>query len=274
VALDDAAVGSAAELAGRVRSRQAAAALRIDLRRDGWRRSVTLSPALPTQVRVAPTSPASLPAAVATGDSPDARPDGLRAAVTVGDFQVKAAKATPYIGDGLREMLLTALHRSGYFIVVERMDIQGIAAEQALSRSTMARPDQAIPAAGMDVADLLIYGAVTEFEAEAGGSDFGLGAGGSTPFSFGAGGKQSHMAIDIRVADVRSGRLVLAKRFVGRADASRASLGVSPLVGGRNVPFSFGGFRNTPMERAIRDCVVQATQYVANNLPRDYFRHH
>jgi curli biogenesis system outer membrane secretion channel CsgG len=190
----------------------------------------------------------------------------------VGDFQVKAARANQYIGDGLREMLLTALHNSGRFIVVERIDIKGIAAEQALSRSAMARPDMAIPGAQMDVADVMVSGAVTEFEGEASGSDFQLGMP-SVPFTASRGGKTSHMAIDIRVVDVRSGRLLMARRITGAADSSKGSFGASPTVSGQLLPFSFGAFRNTPMEKAIRDAVIQATHYVANNLPSAYFRH-
>ena len=64
------------------------------------------------------------PVAGVVGDSVSARGDGRRASVAVGDFQVKAAKASQQIGDGLREMFLTSLHESGYFNVVERMDIQ------------------------------------------------------------------------------------------------------------------------------------------------------
>jgi curli biogenesis system outer membrane secretion channel CsgG len=169
-------------------------------------------------------------------------------------------------------MLLTALHNSGRFIVVERIDIKGIAAEQALSRSAMARPDMAIPGAQMEVADVMVYGAVTEFEGEASGSDFQMGMP-SVPFSASHGGKTSHMAIDIRVVDVRSGRLLMARRVTGSADASKGSFGASPRVSGEALPFSFGAFRNTPMEKAIRDAVIQATQYVSDNLPATYFRH-
>ncbi len=38
-------------------------------------------------------------------------------------------------------------------------------------------------------------------------------------------------------------------------------------------PVSLGGFRNTPMEAAIRDCVQQASEYITSSTPRKYFRH-
>jgi curli biogenesis system outer membrane secretion channel CsgG len=243
----------------------------LTVTRQGWEKLVTLQPgaALPATVYSAPEATPVYPA------SPNPPPDAsgpLKATVAVGDFQVKAARANQYIGDGLREMLLTALHNSGRFIVVERIDIKGLAAEQALSRSAMARPDMAIPGAQMDVADVMVNGAVTEFEGEASGSDFQMGMP-SVPFTASRGGKTSHMAIDIRVIDVRSGRLLMARRVTGSADASKGSFGASPKVSGQSMPFSFGAFRNTPMEKAIRDAVIQATQYVSDNLPPAYFRH-
>jgi curli biogenesis system outer membrane secretion channel CsgG len=243
----------------------------LTVTRQGWEKLVTLQPgaAEPAAAYAAQGAPPIYPA------SPYPTPEAsgpLKATVAVGDFQVKAARANQYIGDGLREMLLTALHNSGRFIVVERIDIKGLAAEQALSRSAMARPDMAIPGAQMDVADVMVNGAVTEFEGEASGSDFQMGMP-SVPFTASRGGKTTHMAIDIRVIDVRSGRLLMARRVTGSADASKGSFGASPKVSGETLPFSFGAFRNTPMEKAIRDAVIQATQYVSDNLPPAYFRH-
>jgi curli biogenesis system outer membrane secretion channel CsgG len=262
----------AGDLAILLRSLPEGQQVNLTVTRQGWEKQVTLVPggAPPPAAAYAGAEPPPL-----QPFSPYPPPEAsspLKATVAVGDFQVKAARANQVIGDGLREMLLTALHNSGRFIVVERIDIQGVAAEQALSRSAMARPDMAIPGAQMEVADIIVYGAVTEFEGEASGSDFQMGMP-SVPFSASHGGKTSHMAIDIRVVDVRSGRLLMARRVTGLADASKGSFGASPRVSGEALPFSFGAFRNTPMEKAIRDAVIQATQYVSDNLPATYFRH-
>jgi curli biogenesis system outer membrane secretion channel CsgG len=240
--------------------------------RQGWEKNVTLVPGAAPPPAYTHAGAEALPLQSSSPYPPPDASGPLKATVAVGDFQVKAARANQYIGDGLREMLLTALHNSGRFIVVERIDIQGVAAEQALSRSAMARPDMAIPGAQLDVADVMVSGAVTEFEGEASGSDFQMGMP-SVPFSASHGGKTSQMAIDIRVVDVRSGRLLMARRVTGSADASKGGFGASPKVSGEALPFSFGAFRNTPMEKAIRDAVIQASQYVANNLPPAYFRH-
>lgn len=254
---------TAADLASYLKSQPDGRTIKLTVNRSGWTKDLSIKS----------TADENRPAAVPRKQiTQTTHSSALKASVAVGDFQVKAANASAYIGDGLREILLTSLHNRGRYIVVERIDIQGIAAEQALSRSNMARPDQQVPSGQMDIADLLIYGAVTEFEPEASGKNLGAG-GGSLPFAFGHKDKQSHMALDIRVADVRSGRLLLSKRFVGSADAKSTSLGGAPKSGRHILPFSFGSFRNTPMEAAIRDLVVQAVDYLTNNLPKDYYRH-
>lgn len=160
----------------------------------------------------------------------------MKTAIAIGDFQVKAANASQYIGDGLREMLVTALHNSGRFVVVERMDIKGLAAEQALSRSRMARPGESIPEGQMDVADVMVYGAVTEFEPEVRGGGLSLGMP-NVPLTLGMQSKSAHMAIDVRLVDVASGRVLATIR------------------------------------QAIRECVEKATAYVGGNTPASYFHH-
>jgi curli biogenesis system outer membrane secretion channel CsgG/Flp pilus assembly protein TadD len=204
---------------------------------------------------------------------PSSVPRGpLKAAIAVGDFQVKAANAGQYIGDGLREMLLTALHGSGRYVVVERIDIKGLAAEQALSRSRMARPGQAIAEAQMDVAELMVYGAVTEFVPEVRGGGLSVGLP-NVPITLGMQGKSAHMALDVRLVDVASGRVLATGRVVGEAHSTQATVGANISVRGATIPATLGGFQNTPMEQAIRECIEKATAYVAGNTPPVYFRH-
>jgi curli biogenesis system outer membrane secretion channel CsgG len=77
------------------------------------------------------------------------------------------------------------------------------------------------------------------------------------------------MAIDVRVVDVNSGRILGAQRIVGSAQSSNTN--VSATAGG--MPMSLGAFRNTPMEAAIRTCVEQAVAYISATVPPRYFSH-
>lgn len=209
---------------------------------------------------------------VPLGSGAQAQPAGTKALVAIGDFRVKAATANQSIGDGLREMLLTALHRAGNYVVVERMDIQGLAAEQALSRSRLAREGSAVPERQMDVADIMVSGAVTEFEGAAKGSGFQMGVP-RVPLSLGHESSTAHMAIDVRVVDVASGRILGAQRIVGDAKSSQTGMSGTPTVRGVGIPASLGVFSNTPMEQAIRSCVDRAVVFVTETIPAGYFRH-
>lgn len=213
------------------------------------------------------------PRPVAAPPLPPLQPGEQRPRVTVmvGDLQTKASNANAAIGDGLREMLITALHNNGRFIVVERMDLQTLAAEQALSRSRMALPGTAFAEGKMDIAEVMVVGAVTEFEPEAGGTGINLGFT-KLPFSFGRQSTNAHMAIDVRVVDIASGRILGAKRVKGKATSSQTNVGIAPKVGGGRIPVSLGSFENTPMEAAIRGCIEQSIDFIVASVPQRYYR--
>jgi curli biogenesis system outer membrane secretion channel CsgG len=197
---------------------------------------------------------------------------GPKANIAVGDFTMKARGASSHIGDGLREMLESALFESLRFNVLDRFDPKGLQAERKLSYSRMARRDARKLGAQMEVAELMIYGTVTEFEAEASGAGIDAAAPG-IPVSAEASGKNAHMAIDVRVVDVARGRLIAAKRIPGSAASYKASAGTVFGTGEGPVPVSLGAFSNTPMELAIRDCIYRSVIYACHALPRAYFRH-
>ncbi len=212
---------------------------------------------------------------------------GPRANIAVGDFTVKARGANNFIGDGLREMLETALFESLRFNVLDRLDTQGLTAEQMLSHSKMAKKGSKKLGRQMEVAELLIYGTVSEFEAEASGA--GLKAElpktwDSASVKAGSGdlkGKNAHMAIDVRVVDTASGRLVAARRIAGSAASWQATVGanIESTVSTNSVarkiqtPLSLGMFKNTPMELAIRDCIYRSVIYATSAVPPPYFKH-
>lgn len=290
-------VDSASALAALLEDWPGTKAIRLGVQREGWAREMMVTPAsqpvaaptpaaLSTAASQSPTLQAGVPASQAgnwsappAGYAPlqqgvpgGAHSAGNKALVAIGDFRVKAATANQAIGDGLREMLLTALYRSGNYVVVERLDIQGLAAEQALSRSRMAREGSAVPDQQMDVADIMVYGAVTEFEGAAKGAGFQAGVP-RLPLSVGHESSTAHMAIDVRVVDVASGRVLGAQRIVGDAKSSQTGMSGTPTIRGVGIPASLGVFSNTPMEQAIRSCVEKAVSYVSATVPAGYFRH-
>ncbi len=91
----------------------------------------------------------------------------------------------------------------------------------------------------------------------------------------GAGGeaRDAHMAIDVRVVDSASGRVVAARRIAGSAASARATAETTFFGGKTEMPVSLGAYENTPMELAIRDCIYRAVIYVCDAVPQKYFAH-
>jgi len=196
--------------------------------------------------------------------------DGPKARVAVGDFQVKAANATLLIGDGLREMMVTSLFKSNRFIVLERQAIQDVMLEQDLGASGLVKPATAAPTGALEGAELLVYGVVSEFQMGESGMGVGMALPG-IPLRLGGGASNAHMAIDLRVVDTATGRIVSATRVEGKATDYSASVSTSIGGGRTQMPISLGAYKNTPMEKAIRVCIDKAIEYVCSKTPAQYF---
>jgi curli biogenesis system outer membrane secretion channel CsgG len=193
---------------------------------------------------------------------------GPKAMISVGDFTVQARGAPQEIGDGLREMLQTALFESNYFILVDRIDPCGISAEQFLSKSFMADADAILKQGQMEPAEVMIYGAVTSLE----GGGWGLrckvpGA----PIKLGGAYHKAKVIIDLRVVESASGRVIAALPVKGHALSGKGMVGT--MASKCSLPMTLNLIRNTPLELAIRDCIYRAVIGLCKIIPRSMFRH-
>jgi len=201
---------------------------------------------------------------------------GPKARIAVADFEIKAARASRSIGTGLREMLITALVNSNRFSVVERQELQAAMQEQELSASGAAAPG-GVKRGAIKTADLIITAAVTEFEPRSVGGWSGIGAGNSIG-SVILGGiiagsiNKAHVAIDIRVIDVSTSEILAATRVQGKA--SDFAGGFNAVVFGEGaLGTGLSGYANTPMEKAIRVCIIEAVRYIVQTIPANYFKY-
>jgi curli biogenesis system outer membrane secretion channel CsgG len=93
------------------------------------------------------------------------------------------------------------------------------------------------------------------------------------PLQFGGGVTNAHMAIDLRVVETATGRILLATRVAGRASDYNAGVGTWIGGGGWAMPVSLGAYQNTPMEKAIRVCIDQAVGYICTQTPGNFFHY-
>jgi len=193
---------------------------------------------------------------------------GPKCVIAVGDFTVQARGAPQEIGDGLREMLQTALFESNYFIVVDRSDTAGISAEQLLSESFISNPDAILQKGQMYPAEVLVYGAVTSLEG--GGLGLRLKIPGA-PVKLGGTYHKAKVTIDIRIVDSSSGRVIASRSICGTALSGRGMVGT--IVSKTGLPLALEMVENTPLELAIRDCIYRAVISLCKTIPKPLFRH-
>ena len=201
------------------------------------------------------------------GAQPLPQYSGPKARIAIADFEVKAAKASGEIGSGLRDMLVTALVNSNRFAVVERQVLNAVMQEQELASSGAAQSGTGPQRGNIRTADIVVTAAVTEFEPQASGGRAGIGGGGGVGSGIlggllGAALNKSHMALDIRIIDTSTSEVLAATRVQGQAsDISGGFLG--GFLGSFGLGGGLSAYANTPMEKAIRICIIEAVRYIA-----------
>jgi curli biogenesis system outer membrane secretion channel CsgG len=215
--------------------------------------------------------------------------DGPRARIAVARFADKTAKGwwNGDVGDGMADMLATALFHSNRYIVLERQTVGDVLREQDLGGAGRVKKGTEAAIGEIEGAELLITGTVTEFEGSASGGGGGLGglAGGLGGLRGGAWGigtaiigaiagaiKNAHMAIDVRVIDTRTSRIVAATSVEGKATDFNIGAALGGAAGGGALGGALGGWSKTPTEKALRICIAEAVKFIAAKTPPSYYR--
>lgn len=205
---------------------------------------------------------------------------GKRATVKLADFDIKTAKAEGQVGGALREMLLVALANSGRFIVVTPIPLK-LSGESALREdrkdsSTSQSEEIQLQDKNLN-ADLIIVVTVEDFEPEASGGRAGVGGGGGAASGFlgGVPGTTSGKAQSvwgIHLLDKTTSQVLASGSIKGQAGdivgvSAQGFFGDWPLAPG------LSAYADTPMEKAIRLCIIEVVRYLSENVPEQYYRY-
>jgi len=206
--------------------------------------------------------------------------NGPKARVAVSRFTDKSGGGwySWQIGEGMADQMATALFNSNRYIVLERQQLGDVLAEQDLGASGRVKTETAAAIGEIEGAELLISGAVTEFQGDTAGTQGNLGGfvDGTLGNLLGAvtgGYSEAHMAIDVRVIDTKTSRIVAATSVEGTATdvnlgGALGGYGTGGALGG-----SLSGWKNTPIEKALRICIKKAVDFVVSKTPPVYYRH-
>lgn len=245
-----------------------------------WSMGISILAILIWIMSCAPTAQVTSSGGPSIAQAQAERYDGPKARLAVGEFTDKTAKGGwrggwlgmfgvewRQIGEGMRDMLTTALFNTNRFIVLEREQLEEVLKEQDLGATGRVKKGTEAPIGEIYGADLIITAAVTEFE----GSTKGVGGGTRVlGVTLGGGVKQGHVAIDIRIIDAKTSQIVAATTVEGKS--SSFGIGGATNIGG-SLPVALGGFSKTPVEKAIRVCIQEAVNYIVSQTPQNYYRH-
>jgi curli biogenesis system outer membrane secretion channel CsgG len=187
----------------------------------------------------------------------------LRVAVTAFENKVRMPwwDASWRIGEGLAEMLTTELMRTGRFIVVERQALGDVVREQELGQSGLMRRETAAPTGQVLGAQVVVRGAITEFEARSGGGGAGVR---SRDVAFEGKFQSAHVALDLRLIDAATGQVMASHHAAKAVPAAGGALGAR--VG--SVTFGGDAFFQTPIGQATRAAMQDAVQFILVTLAR------
>lgn len=173
---------------------------------------------------------------------------GPKAYITIADFDVKAAAVSNEIGKVLRHMLTTLLINSNRFSIVEHK-------EQA--------------------SDLIITASLIEFEPQASGGRGGVGGGGGVNSGIlggllGASLSKARIALEIRIVDASTSKLLSTTRVLGQASDAPGNINDN-LFRAEDLGPGLSIYVGTPMEKAIRICIIETVRYIYQNIPEHYY---
>ncbi|MBN2189668.1 MAG: hypothetical protein JW728_00465 [Candidatus Aureabacteria bacterium] len=185
---------------------------------------------------------------------------GPRKTVAVADFENKAgAQAQWNLGNGMAEMLTTALLETDRFIIVERRNIGQILEEQDFSLSGRTVNAGAPEIGKLLNAQILVSGAVTEFSQRMydSGSMFEYKG-----FSLGLRGATAHVAINLRMYDTTTGQVIASKRVEGKGNVSGLSVGYSES----DWALDFDNFKASPLGKVTQEAINEAVYFICMEM--------
>lgn len=160
------------------------------------------------------------------------------------------------VGDGMADMLTTALVKSGKYRVMEREQMEKLLGEQAFGASGAVTPESAAKMGKVLGVELAVFGSVTEFghkKSSTGSALKKMGIGGSLS-------KQSAtVGVDVRIVDVSSGEILKAETVRREKSKLGGSLDTESVSFGSETEFD-----QSVVGKAAREAVDDVVKLLGN----------
>ncbi len=162
------------------------------------------------------------------------------------------------VGEGVSDMLITELVKTGNYRVIERQELEQIIKEQKLAASGLVTPESAAQLGKVLGVELAVLGAVTEFgykKSETGGriKSFGLGVQ----------SQSATIALDCRMVNTSTAEIVCAENV----RKEKSSKGIK--IDTRKIDFkSQKDFDGSLVGKAAREAVQGVIKMIDKNAPQ------
>jgi len=167
-------------------------------------------------------------------------PSAIKKRIAVFEFEDKTDGSIGWwrggqtVGQGMADMLVTSLVKSGRYIVIEREKIARVMQEQSLGASGAVNEESATSLGELLGVELAVFGAVTEFsvkEEKRGGRAPVFGPRGPRSIGLSISKAEARVTVDVRLVNTATGQILAAESVSGIEDKK----GVS--VSGRHARF-------------------------------------
>jgi len=80
------------------------------------------------------------------------------------------------------------------------------------------------------------------------------------------------MALDIRIVDTSTSEILASTRVQGQASDIGGGI-MAGFMGHWGLGGGLSAYANTPMEKAIRVCIIEAVKYISLQIPPEYYKY-
>ncbi len=163
-----------------------------------------------------------------------------------------------HVGEGVMDMVITELVKTGQYSVMERSRIDAVIQEQGMQQSGLMTQETAVEVGKLLGVELAVFGNVTEFGYSEGKKDLRLRG-----LKLGLGKNTATVAIDLRVVSVTTGEILTAENV--REENSATSVDVDT----RRIDFSDQkSFDESVVGKAARGAVQKVVDIVGKDAER------
>lgn len=180
----------------------------------------------------------------------------LKKRVAVSRFEDRAGTGYNHLGEGVADMLVTALVKTGKFTVLERQELEKVLDEQKLGESGIVTPETAPKLGKVLGVELLVVGSISEF-----GTKESQVSGGISFLSGGIKRKTSRAVVDVRLVNTVTGEIVAAEKEEGEESSTGLAINYE------GIDFNnMDSWDDTDIGKACRKAIDGVVELIVKNM--------